>query len=36
MGRVSGAGISAPENDLQNDEVAKFLDLVTDLRREIQ
>jgi hypothetical protein len=36
MGHVSGAGISAPENDLQNAEVAKFLDLITDRGRRIQ
>ena len=36
MGHVSGAGISAPENDLRNAEVAKFLDLVPDRGRRIQ
>jgi len=30
MGHVSGGGISAPENELQNREVAAFLDVVTE------
>jgi hypothetical protein len=29
LGHISAAGITAPENDLQNAEIAKFLDLVT-------
>ena len=29
MGHVSAAGISAPENELQNAEIARFLDAVT-------
>jgi len=36
MGHVSAAGISAPENELQNAEIAKFLDLVTQRGRLIQ
>jgi homoserine O-acetyltransferase len=36
MGHVSGAGISAPENELQNAEVAKFLDVVTQRGRLMQ
>jgi homoserine O-acetyltransferase len=36
MGHVSGAGISARENELQNHEIAAFLDLVTDRGRKIQ
>lgn len=30
MGHLSGAGISAPENEMQNREVGAFLDVVTD------
>jgi transposase len=33
MGHVSGAGISAPENELQNREIGGFLDVVTSQRR---
>ena len=29
MGHLSGAGVSAPENELQNVEVARFLEVVT-------
>jgi len=29
LGHISAAGITAPENDLQNAEIARFLDLVT-------
>jgi homoserine acetyltransferase len=29
MGHLSGAGITAPENEFQNAEIAKFLDTVT-------
>ena len=36
MGHVSGAGISAPENELQNREVGAFLDVVTERGRKIQ
>jgi homoserine O-acetyltransferase len=36
MGHVSGAGISAPENEMQNREVAAFLDVVTEHGRRIQ
>lgn len=36
MGHVSGAGISAPENELQNREISAFLDVVTDKGRKIQ
>jgi homoserine O-acetyltransferase len=36
MGHVSGAGISAPENELQNAEIASFLDVVTQRGRLIQ
>jgi homoserine O-acetyltransferase/O-succinyltransferase len=36
MGHVSGAGISAPENELQNAEVARFLDTVTQRGRLLQ
>lgn len=36
MGHVSGAGISAPENELQNREIGAFLDIVTDRGRRIQ
>jgi len=33
MGHVSGAGISAPENELQNREITRFLDLVASQRK---
>ena len=36
MGHVSGAGISAPENELQNREIASFLDIVTERGHKIQ
>jgi homoserine O-acetyltransferase len=36
MGHLSGAGASARENELQNDEISKFLDLVTDRGRKLQ
>ena len=36
MGHVSGAGISAPENDVQNREISTFLDVVTDRGRKIR
>ena len=36
MGHVSGAVISAPENELQNREVGAFLDVVTERGRKIQ
>ncbi len=36
MGHVSGAGISAPENEVQNREISTFLDIVTDRGRKIQ
>jgi homoserine O-acetyltransferase len=36
MGHASGAGISAPENELQNREIRAFLDIVTDRGRKIQ
>ena len=36
MGHVSGAGISAPENELQNREAGNFLDVVTERGRKIQ
>jgi hypothetical protein len=29
MGHVSGAGIGAPENEMQNSEISSFLDIVT-------
>ncbi len=29
LGHWSGAGATAPENELQNAEIAKFLDVVT-------
>jgi homoserine O-acetyltransferase len=36
MGHVSAAGISAAENELQNEEIARFLDVVTQRGRLIQ
>jgi len=36
MGHVSGAGISAPENELQNAQINSFLDTVTDRGRKLQ
>ena len=36
MGHVSGAGISAPENETQNREIAAFLELVTERGRKLQ
>jgi hypothetical protein len=36
MGHLSGAGVSAPENELQNAEIARFLDVVTDRGRKNQ
>lgn len=36
MGHVSGAGISAPENEVQNREVGAFLDVVTERGRKLQ
>jgi len=36
MGHVSGAGISARENELQNEEIARFLDVVTQRGKLIQ
>ena len=36
MGHLSGAGVSAPENDVQNREITNFLDAVTDRGRKIQ
>jgi len=36
MGHLSGAGVSAPENDRQNREISAFLDAVTDHGRKIQ
>lgn len=36
MGHVSGAGISAPENEVQNREITQFLEVVTDRGRKIQ
>ena len=35
MGHVSGAGISAPENELQNAQINSFLDTVTDRGRKL-
>ena len=35
LGR-SGAGISAPENELQNREIGAFLDLLTERGRKLQ
>ena len=36
MGHVSGAGISAPENETQNREIGSFLDVVTERGRKLQ
>jgi homoserine O-acetyltransferase len=36
MGHLSGAGVSAAENEMQNREIGAFLDLVTDKGRKIQ
>jgi homoserine O-acetyltransferase len=36
LGHISAAGITAPENDLQNAEIARFLDLVTQRGKLIQ
>ncbi len=36
MGHLSGAGASARENELQNEEISKFLDLVTERGRKLQ
>ncbi len=36
MGHVSGAGISAAENETQNREIGAFLELVTDRGRKLQ
>ncbi len=36
MGHVSGAGISAPENELQNREIGAFLEVVTERGRKLQ
>jgi homoserine O-acetyltransferase len=36
LGHLSGAGATPPENELQNREIAAFLDLVTDRGRKIQ
>ena len=36
MGHISGAGTSAPENELQNREIDSFLNVVTERRRKIQ
>ena len=36
MGHLSGAGATAPENELQNSEISRFLDSVTDRGRKIQ
>ena len=36
MGHVSGAGISAPENELQDREIGAFLEVVTERGRKIQ
>jgi homoserine O-acetyltransferase len=35
MGHVSGAGISARENELQNREIGEFLEIVTDHGRKV-
>jgi hypothetical protein len=34
MGHLSGAGATAPENELQNREISPFLDLVADKGRK--
>ena len=36
MGHLSGAGATAPENELQNAEIARFLDVVTASGKNIQ
>jgi len=36
LGHLSGAGVTAPENEVQNRETAGFLDLVTDHGRKMQ
>lgn len=36
LGHISAAGITLPENELQNDEIARFLDTVTQRGRLIQ
>lgn len=36
LGHLSGAGATAPENELQNREIGSFLDVVTDRGRKIQ
>ena len=36
MGYVSGVGISAPENELQNRTVGGFLDVITGRSQKIQ
>ena len=36
MGHISGAGISAPENEMQNREVGAFLDVVTERGKRLQ
>ena len=36
MGHVSGAGISAPENEVQNREIGAFLEVVTERGRKLQ
>ena len=36
MGHLSGAGATAPENELQNREIGPFLDLVADKGRKSQ
>jgi len=35
MGYVSGAGIPAPENELQNEQISNFLDIVNDRGRRL-
>jgi hypothetical protein len=36
LGHISAAGLTAPENDLQNAEIARFLDVVTQRGKLIQ
>lgn len=36
LGHTSGAGATAPENELQNREIAAFLEIVTDHGRKLQ
>ena len=36
LGHCSGAGATPPENELQNCEIAAFLDIVTERGRKIQ